>query len=558
MSTIRNQYTSAPYRITEKRGLFKKGSLPATPEMSPAEEVQPAAPQNAGMQNPQQINALFSQLPDMPTPPGPSSPASPAAPMGFNPIMTAPQMPQTPLFPSQPPMGSPFASQTMSNPMPPLGNQPVTRQNQPFMPHMQGFSPAQMNQPTQSVPFMNNAPVMNPTAPVAPSVQPAGFDANVIGNASFAPQNQQLFQNPSFMAQPNPNHQQAPNSITRDSNGSITLSLNVDTLWKLFLFLLLPALFIASLFVPSSMNLLRYVFLALCAAGLGVIWHRQMFSKPTRTLVSGGYAVACIAVILVMLLGGSQDTRQPGAYTSNNQQMAQQPQQQVPPAAVTAELTPTPEPEPTAAPISDAELRLRAFMDNWAAGRIESMVHYVQPSWTSDQDNPSNRLFVLLSNRTPLSYNIEEISGSDADSSRTVSMTANIDKNNGKDPILYRFLVLMVKEGGEWYVDPNSLATNDTLNEEETAVVNDSRNTGAENWTVAPRQTVTPAPPSTTLLYYNADGGSFYHLDQYCPNVKDEYLPLTGTFTYAELGNYSLLPCLKCDAPTQTLPPDMI
>lgn len=557
MSTIRNQYTSAPYRITEKRGLFKKATLPNTPEMTPVEEMQPAAPQTAGMQDPQQINALFSQLPDMMTQPGPTAPVSPVAPMNFNPTMVAPQMPQAPLFASQQPMGAPFASPMTSNPMPPLGNQTFGNQNQTFAPHMQGFSPMQMNQPVHSSPFMNNAPV---TKAAAPNVQPAGFDATNVGSVPFGQPNQQLFQNAPFMAQQTPIQpkQPASGSISRDANGSITLSLNVDTLWNLFLFLLLPALFIACLFVPASMNLLRYVFLALCAAGLGVIWYRQMFSNQTRTLVSAGYAVACIAVILMMLFGGSQDTRQHGNYSPNNQQPAQQSQQQVPAAATNTELTPTPEPESTPAPVSQAELRLRMFMDNWCASNIEDMVPYVQPSWQSNQDNPSNKLFVQLSNRTPLSYNIEEISGSDADSSRTVSMTANIDKNNGKDPILYRFMVLMVKEGDEWYVDPNSLATNDTINEEETAVVNDSKTTGTEGWTPQPRQTVTPAPPASTPLYFNPDGGSFYHLNQNCPGVKDEYLPLTGVFSYAELGNYSLLPCLMCGAPTQTLPPDMI
>ena len=46
-----------------------------------------------------------------------------------------------------------------------------------------------------------------------------------------------------------------------------------------------------------------------------------------------------------------------------------------------------------------------------------------------------------------------------------MTMSAYIDKNNGKEPVRYRFMILMVKESGDWFVDPNSLATNDTVTE---------------------------------------------------------------------------------------------
>ncbi|MBR3105962.1 MAG: L,D-transpeptidase family protein [Clostridia bacterium] len=49
-------------------------------------------------------------------------------------------------------------------------------------------------------------------------------------------------------------------------------------------------------------------------------------------------------------------------------------------------------------------------------------------------------------------------------------------------------------------------------------------------------------------IYYNPNGGKYYHENQYCPGVKDRYLPLTP-FTYGELedGDFAkLTPCPKC------------
>ena len=49
-------------------------------------------------------------------------------------------------------------------------------------------------------------------------------------------------------------------------------------------------------------------------------------------------------------------------------------------------------------------------------------------------------------------------------------------------------------------------------------------------------------------LYYNPDGGKYYHENQYCPSVRDRFLPLSP-FTYGELeeGAFAkLTPCSKC------------
>ena len=55
-------------------------------------------------------------------------------------------------------------------------------------------------------------------------------------------------------------------------------------------------------------------------------------------------------------------------------------------------------------------------------------------------------------------------------------------------------------------------------------------------------------PDDDMMLYYNPDGGQYYHADEYCNSVRSKYLPLTG-FTYAELDDEpyaKLTPCPYC------------
>jgi hypothetical protein len=57
-----------------------------------------------------------------------------------------------------------------------------------------------------------------------------------------------------------------------------------------------------------------------------------------------------------------------------------------------------------------------------------------------------------------------------------------------------------------------------------------------------------PYPDDDMPLYYNPNGGRYYHSDQYCRSVKDRYLPLTE-FTYGELDDEpyaELTPCPYC------------
>ena len=113
-----------------------------------------------------------------------------------------------------------------------------------------------------------------------------------------------------------------------------------------------------------------------------------------------------------------------------------------------------------------------------------------------------------------------------------------IDKNNGQQPQTYQLEVGMKKaDDGLWYVDPSSIQSNEE-----------------EQPTVTPVVTPTPSPElySSTILYYNPEGGSLYHRDPNCKKVGKKFVPLQGQFTYAELLNglhSDLKACHICGAP---------
>ena len=436
-------------------------------------------------------------------------------------------------------MGQPFTGAPLPQ-MPPLANtQPVAQQINPgraqgYVPPMvlhadqappampqQNAMPQGMNYPGQSVPY--NQP--NFSAQMPPSGTP---NPPTGGYPNYPYGNQPPVQTP-------PPKPKTP--------------INIDNWLKMLLYIILPVAFVLCIAMPREFDILRYLFMTTCAASVGMLWFRQSFSSSVRTGITIGYGMMCIVIAVIMLSGSNSDITQ-GAGN------------------ITAQPTPTVTEEPSAAALgyqadqapvttvpaetapedTEAGQQLSAFMDNWKLNDIENMLGYVMPSWRQAQSDAAAALFIIISNRTPLEYEIEDISGSANDTSRAITMSASIDKNNGNDPVRYRFVILLDQEDGDWYVDPNSLSTNDA-DPTDTPIPDNLE----AIFTLAPRQTVTPVPPDSTLLYYNADGGSYYHADPECSAVNAKYLPM-ASFTYGELGMApysSLLPCLKCGAPSR-------
>ena len=311
----------------------------------------------------------------------------------------------------------------------------------------------------------------------------------------------------------------------------------------------LAALLAAGLFWKPA-EMLLWVFIVLAAGSILLFWIRPLISGNRRLCYTIIFGVLCVVALLKVmnLLPPPDRTTSPGAGTGTTQQTSSgsgssggtviDPQTGNTISAVQQS-------EPTATPTAAADDtsttdRLESFFRYWAANRQDEMLTLCAPSWQSSVDNPKTALFGLIANRTPLDYFVEKVSGTVDDTSRTVTVTSTIDRNNGKNPVKYRLSVLMKKEDKIWYVDPQSLKTYEEAETPDPALA------------ATPTPSPEPAVNSKTVLYYNPDGGTKYHLDQNCKSTHAKYLPMKGHFTYGEINDakYSkLTPCNVCAAP---------
>ena len=314
----------------------------------------------------------------------------------------------------------------------------------------------------------------------------------------------------------------------------------------------LAVLFAAGLFL-SQMKILLWVFLALAVGSILFFWIRPLISGNRRlcyTIIFGVLSAVALLSGLGLLSPRADATRTPaqvpaetaqpggGSTGANAGGTVIDPQTGAVISAVSqTEATPTPTP---AADDNATTDRLESFFRYWSANRYDEMLTLCAPSWQSGVDNPKTALFGLMANRTPQDYTVEKVSGTVDDTSRTVTVVSTMDRNNGKDPVKYRLGVLMIKESDQWYVDPQSLKTYEAADTPDPSI------------TDTPAPTAEPLVNASTVLYYNPDGGTKYHLDQNCKSTHAKYLPMKGHFTYGEINDdkyVKLTPCNVCGAP---------
>lgn len=311
-------------------------------------------------------------------------------------------------------------------------------------------------------------------------------------------------------------------------------------------------LFVLGMFVPA-LKAFRWVFLAAAAASVALFWIRPLIAENKRlcfTIVFGALA----AVTLIGMIGSGGVNRAAGR-TEPPQQTQTTPAVQsnggmygggamvVDPRSGQIVSVATEPPAAQATPSgvdTTASDRLDHFFSFWNNNNLDEMLPLCSPTWQGNADNPKAALFGLLMNRTPESWEIEKISGTEDDTSRTVTVTALIDRNNGKTASKYRLSVLMVKENGQWYLDPQSLKTNEAVDPT------------VDPATVTATPTAEPVVSGDTVLYFNPDGGSKYHLDPNCKSTHQKFLPLKGKFKYKDVNKdeyKKLSPCNVCAAP---------
>lgn len=309
---------------------------------------------------------------------------------------------------------------------------------------------------------------------------------------------------------------------------------------QVMLMIILPVLFIVSLLVKN--NIVYLVFSALSVLCLMAAWLLSAFVPNARATLTIIHIALVLVALFAVLISPSQspaeDKRSANDLQSifNKESSASMVDMML---KQQEDAGPTPTPNPGHA--SFAQQRLEQFMSAWSNIDYAAMAQYCVPSWVAAQSDPNTSMFHLRANRSVVSYEVLDVSGNDTDQTRTINMNVVIDKSNGSAPQTHRFQVLMVRINDEWYVDPNSLSSLGIIQTEEEK----ARTVIA---TVVP--TATPDPNIT--LFYNPNGGLRYHLDSNCKSLNPEYLPLTHSFHYSDLGSapYSkLIPCGTCGAP---------
>ncbi len=308
---------------------------------------------------------------------------------------------------------------------------------------------------------------------------------------------------------------------------------------------LLPILFIAALVLGYTE--LHWLFLALSALSLLIMWAAKAFVPQARTTMTLIYTALMIVSLGAALwfthpLRSSGDPSAAGQSSDYSALFGRDTtSRDVQDYSVQQNIPITDTPMPTEDTQSLAKQQLVYFMNSWMNLDYNAMLSVCVPSWVSAQENPQHEIFKIRGTSIPTWFDITDASGTDADDSRTLTMMARIDKGTGKEPQLYRYEVLMLRVNGTWYVDPASLSSCTEIKAEVTPTV---------AYTLMPTETV----DASITLYYNPDGGSYYHRNDQCTRVDQRYLPLRGSFLYSQINDAqfaNLKPCEVCNAPNR-------
>lgn len=424
---------------------------------------------------------------------------------------------------------------------PPYQQAPYQQNQQPYQ---QGFQ-----QPNYSA--VNQAPYQQGYRPQQQRQQQAQPQQTYYGHAYPQPPYQQQFQQPPYQqGQPYPGYpQQNPYGQPPVQQPQQKPGFDPAVLLWVMLCGVLPVLFVLGL-VLANVPVIKWVFVGLAVATVAVMWIKPVLSSNMRLTFSGVYAALAVVALVSALTAAPTDrtaANQQNAANNNlaGGQAAQQQQQQ--PAASGASLgdwtTEVPAPQKTPEPDqlqSAAVEQMESFFYFWSVNNQDNMLTLCAPSWRKSVSEPKVSLFSILANRIPTEWTAEKITGTDNDTARTVTVSAMIDKRNGKAPAKYRFQVIMRKEDGQWYVEPASLESHEKAATE----------TPTANETPTPTMEFIASP--NTVLYYNDKGGERYHLDAYCKSANEKFLPFKGQFTYSQLNEDAykeLVACNVCGAP---------
>ena len=351
-----------------------------------------------------------------------------------------------------------------------------------------------------------------------------------------------------------------------------------NQLLLMLFFVLLPVLGLLAIFFQP----IRWIFMLLTVACLGLMWFVHAFLFPGRMIVTAVYGLLLIFTLVTALsergsrnqMNGQSGLFAAAVTTAAPTQVPQFMQMYDPAADMIMNdaysdgmagvqeigmsggsedqssqdlgVTDTGATGYVSDTKSEAEIALENFMEKWRKGIIADMVAHTPPSWREAQaDSAQQQLFWKFAQK-PLSdwRQMSAPTGTDASNARTITVEADISYGGELRTYKYDAIALFESEG--WYIDPDSLSSG--------ILVVQSTPTPDPNMTPtpSPEPTPTPTPGLKTKLYYNKDGGKLYHADANCPSVADKYLPLSGSFTYKDINKSQytrLQPCERCEAP---------
>ncbi|MDD4080417.1 MAG: hypothetical protein PHP02_03255 [Eubacteriales bacterium] len=321
---------------------------------------------------------------------------------------------------------------------------------------------------------------------------------------------------------------------------------------QVMLIIILPILFVVSLLAKDTR--LYWVFVGASLLSLLAMGLLRAF-VPNARKVLGVVHAAMIAVVLFALL---VSTPPPPADTVQSTQSLQSIFNENSSASMVdmAQSQAQAHPEPTENPgsASQAQQKLEQFMSAWMNTDYAGMVSLSLPNWVNQHESSTDAeksMFHLRANRSVLDYQILDVSGNDGDQARTITMQASVSKNNGEAPLQYNFQILLMRVNNVWYVDPNSISSSQVVNAQ--AGQQQAPQT-QEQVTTQIQAPITPVVSPDTILYYNADGGKYYHADPNCSSVGAQYRPLTAMFYYRDVSSTklkNLIPCPTCNAPAR-------
>ena len=321
---------------------------------------------------------------------------------------------------------------------------------------------------------------------------------------------------------------------------------------QILLILVLPILFVVSLLLKD--NRLYWGFVALSLLCLAAMALLRAF-VPNARKVLGAVHAAMIAVVLFAILVSIpppaadtvQQTQSLQSIFSDNSSA-----NLVDMAQSQAASQPAATENPGSASL--AQQKLDQFMAAWMNTDYAGMVSYSVPSWINRHESETDAeksMFHLRANRSVLDYQILDVSGNDGDQTRTITMQASVSKNNGEAPLQYNFQILMMRVNNAWYVDPNSISSSQVVNNPALQAAQEQ----PQQQQAAPQtQTQTTTISPETVLYYNADGGKYFHINPDCSSIGAQYRPLTAMFYYRDVSSdkfKNLIPCPTCKAPAR-------